>query len=196
MGRYTTVDQVRRLLRTGSTGTWQQGGQWDDQLETLIATAEAGIDNLIGVSPVNAATSPTDRRYDTPLVGRYLEVCWYTGTPATVHRVLSDGTVSDTALTGWAVEGVETADRGRRFLRRHLGWTRSAQVEVTARWGHPAVPQAVRTAAAQWAVRMWHEQSAPLGIADVGGMPMRVGTADPMIVRLIRHWMPPAAVIV
>ncbi|MDE0288756.1 MAG: hypothetical protein OXM88_09290 [bacterium] len=195
MGRYTTVDQVRQLLRAPGQGKWQHGGVWDDTIEGLIDTVEAAIENLIGASPVDAPAEAAARRYPTPFAGLLLETDWYTGDPTEIRWVRTGGTVGD-LVTGWTPEDPESTRRGRRFIRRWAGWPTERHVQVTARWGHPQIPAAVRTAAAQWAARLWHEQAAPLGIVDTeGGIPMRVGTADPRIIRLIRHWMPPGTLI-
>ncbi len=190
MGRYTTVEEVRRLLRTPGSGKWVEGGVWDETIRDHIETVEDGIDNLLEAWPVNAPDDPSER--DFLFEGVALEVDWFVGVP-TVRAVNADNTAGGSVVS--FPVGRESASRGRRFLSSER-FVQGRRYRVSARWGHPKIPAAVRTAAAQWSARRWHESSSPLGIVEMGdGGGMRVYGGEHEAAKLLAYWCPPSKLV-
>lgn len=66
-----------------------------------------------------------------------------------------------------------------------LAWGR-ASVEVTARWGWPSVPHAIREACVQLALRQFKRLDSPLGVAGFGDMgAIMVRSLDPDVARML-----------
>lgn len=67
-----------------------------------------------------------------------------------------------------------------------------ARVQVTTRWGWPAVPDTVPEAQVLWTTRLFDRRNSPNGIANQGDFgPMRVGRMDPDIVDMLSSYSNP-----
>jgi len=62
-------------------------------------------------------------------------------------------------------------------------------VEVTAKWGWPAVPDTVKQAALMLASRLYGRKASPMGVIGVGDFgPVRISRSDPDIAFLLMDY--------
>ena len=189
MTRYTdaaTVKQALRAPQNAQARTWADR-ELDPLIEASIGAAEELIDSTCGRSFDPAPEEPEARDY------------W-----ATHPRLLvvDDATGDNTTVAVNGVEVVwwrwETPPWETRPARRLVAvpphrWPLASEgpVTVTARWGWPAVPASVRTAATLMASRYFRRLDTPLGLVDVGDMAAYVPRLDPDVKTLLAPFCGP-----
>jgi len=164
--RYATVDDVKLALRSPAEGGWQDGGVWDDAISRALSSAEDLVDQACGRSFDAAPQLASDRifQYNS---GRLLLTDDFVGEPSAV-AALPLGRSPGFSLQTWQWAVRVTPTEGG-WPSRHLdvlgsGWLNRHRYKVTARFGWPAVPDAIRQASIQLAMRIFREQDAPLGL--------------------------------
>jgi hypothetical protein len=194
MGVYVDLAKLKASLK-------EQSSDRDDLLNDVIAAAEAGVDDHCGrtftVAPTAAprVLSPYGR-VAVDAAGEHLLV---PDIGSLAGLVVETGTTVAgwTPLTGVEAEPLDALDRGRAVtsLLRPGGpsWpTGATRIRVTARWGWPAVPAAVRHAATLQAHRLWKRRDSPegvLGSAEWGAV--RVARVDPDVEALLAPFRRP-----
>ena len=67
-----------------------------------------------------------------------------------------------------------------------------ASLEVTANWGWPSVPDAVKQAARMYSSRLHGRKASPMGVIGVGDFgPVRISRSDPDIAHLLMEYRRP-----
>ncbi len=67
-----------------------------------------------------------------------------------------------------------------------------ASLEVTANWGWPAVPDAVKQSTLMYSARLYSRKASPLGVIGVGDFgPVRISRSDPDIAHLLMDYRRP-----
>ena len=143
-GRYCTVAEVRQALRAPSDDeslSWDSGS-FNNSLSRNILSAESWIDDYCDQSFDAAAEDASDLVLRIALDGQTI----LTGPAASAAATL---TISGTELEDdswiWCVD-----ETGRNRIARHIELLRlrnPGPVTVSARWGWPAIPHGVKTAA-------------------------------------------------
>lgn len=109
--------------------------------------------------------------------------------------VATGTTGSWTTVTGWEAGPDNAAVYGQPFteIRAAAGWLPAfTRVQVTARWGWPAVPDQIAQAAALLAARLYRRKDSPqgvIGVPDWGAV--RVSRTDPDVEALIAPYVIP-----
>jgi hypothetical protein len=64
-----------------------------------------------------------------------------------------------------------------------------ASVEVTAKWGWPAVPDSIKQATLMLSSRLYGRKASPMGVIGVGDFgPVRISRSDPDIAHLLMDY--------
>ncbi|MEU4150835.1 phage gp6-like head-tail connector protein [Streptomyces sp. NPDC026659] len=191
---YTTAATLKLALNTSDTTR-------DALLTAAIAAASRGIDKNCGRrfwldSSATARTFNPEFRtvsYDT---GQLLIV---DDIGSTTGLVVATGDVGGayTTITDYETWPENAVALGLPItgLLRHSGtWgtTGTARVQVTAKWGWPAVPDEITQATILQALRLYKRKDSPegvLGSAEWGAV--RVGRVDPDVYELCKRFMLP-----
>lgn len=186
---YCTLNDLKASLRIADT-------EDDRLLELAIGAASRAIDGYCNRAFTAAGTALTARRFST----RNSEVCHVDDIGSTVGLTVEtdDGTgtwATVWAASDWDAEPVNASIDGQAWptMRlRAVGLYRyptayQALVRVTARYGWPATPTAIRVATTIQAARLYKRADSPLGVAgfsDLGVMRVARGL-DPDVQQLV-----------
>ncbi len=192
MGNYVALSELKSALGiTVSTD--------DAFLNLAIDSAEQSIDDLCG-RKFSADGSASARTYRAqPYLVVTDDVSTLTG--LTVKTDTSgDGTFDTTwASTDYQVEPLnnllKTTPRSVNNLRAVGSYTFPvygdglAAVEVTAKWGWPAVPDSIKQATLMLSSRLYGRKASPMGVIGVGDFgPVRISRSDPDIAHLLMDY--------
>lgn len=196
---YVTLAALKITLNlTGQTA-------FDDDLNASLSSASRGIDGACGrrfwpdanSSQVRAYTPDSSRRLmiddlitltslkvDQDGDGTYEET-WTSGTDFVLEPL--NGAVSDPV---WPYESILARKNGRRYFPCDV----EAGVQVTGKFGWPAVPSEIVTATSVLAGKLFKRaREAPFGIVSFGGADsaaaMRIARTDPDVANLISGYM-------
>lgn len=201
---YASLDELRAFLRITDAGD-------DPELSVALTAASRAIDHAtsrhFGVDDSAVA------RYYSPLSGSFqrdwgdratLEVDDISTTTGLVVKSDTAGTGSfATTLvlnTDYRLFPYNAALEGRPWTRiilsQGVGWAQAERgVEVTARWGWPAVPSAIKQATLVQASRFVKRRDAPFGVAgspEMGNELRLLARLDPdvavLVAGYVRHW--------
>ena len=193
MGSYVALSELKSALGiTGSTD--------DDFLNLAIDAAEQAIDDLCG-RVFTAAGSTSARTYRAqPYLAVTDDVSTLTGLVVKTDTS-GDGTFDQTwASTDYQVEPLNNLAKGRAvFNLRAVGdylfpvyGDGLVSLEVTANWGWPSVPDAVKQAALMYSSRLYGRRASPMGVIGVGDFgPVRISRSDPDIAHLLMDYRRP-----
>ena len=193
MGSYVALSELKSALGiTGSTD--------DDFLNLAIDSAEESIDDLCG-RVFTAAGSASARTYRAqPYLVVTDDISTLTGLVVKTDTS-GDGSFDTTwASTDYQVEPLNNLTKGRSVnnLRAVGSYTFPvygdglASVEVTAKWGWPAVPDSIKQATLMLASRLYSRKASPMGVIGVGDFgPVRVSRSDPDIAHLLMDYRRP-----
>lgn len=197
---YASVSDVQRWLGVA-------GGD-PVTIELVVETASRAIDDLCGRRFWQDA-APSSRRYGAASVSADRSTMSVDDIATTAGLAVAvdedgDGTFETTVplsqvelrpldgvvrgVSGWPYSEIVALDRLWPVSSRR------ALVQVTARWGWPAVPEQVRQACLIAVADLWKLRDAPWGVAgfgDYGAVRIR---ENPEVVRLLRPFMSRAAV--
>jgi len=151
---YADVDELKTRLRIGDTDD-------DDALTGVLDAASRAVERFCG-RQFNAAATTTVRTYPATATALLLVDDFH----ATAGLVV-DGTAYTAAVhTLEPRNGVVDGQPGWPWWRIRLasGTWSAAEVEVTAAWGWPAVPQVVVEATLTTAMEIFKMKDAPFGI--------------------------------
>ena len=185
---YCSLDELKTALRITDA--------LDDRpLESSVEAASRRIDGLCSRRFfLDTATSQRTYAPDRPRVLVIDDVATATGF---VVKLDNDGSGTfETTLTSgvdYQVEPLNALTQGQPItMLRSLGTTfpvsssRRATVQVTARWGWPAIPDAIREATILLASRHFKRNESPLGVAGFGELgAVFVRRTDPDIDTLV-----------
>lgn len=170
--QYTTLAAIKAAMRIPDTID-------DDLIVSVIEGACRRIDEECGDRHFYADTTATARVFASN-GQRVLPVDDISTTTGLLVKVDHDGDgVFETtiAATGYQLEPLNSLARSKPvgMLRAvDANWPQSstgrALVEVTARWGWPAVPAPVAEAARLTVLRLFNRFNSPLGIAGFGDL--------------------------
>jgi hypothetical protein len=193
MGNYVALSELKSALGiTGSTD--------DDFLNLAINAAEEAIDDLCGrvFTAAGAASARTYRAQ--PYLAVTDDISTLTG------LVVKTDTSGDGAFdTTWSssdyqVEPLNSLAKGRAaFNLRAVGnylfpvyGDGLVSVEITAKWGWPSVPNAVKQAALMYSSRLYGRKASVMGVIGVGDFgPVRISRSDPDIAHLLMDYRRP-----
>ena len=192
MGSYVALSELKSALGiTVSTD--------DDFLNLAIDSAEQSIDDLCG-RKFTADGSASARTYRAqPYLAVTDDISTLTGLVVKTDTS-GDGTFDTTwASTDYQVEPLnnllKTTPRSVNNLRAVGSYTfpvygdGRAAVEVTAKWGWPAVPDSIKQSALMLSSRFYSRKSSPLGVIGVGDFgPVRISRSDPDIAHLLMDY--------
>ncbi len=190
MGDYVALSELKTALGISGSGD-------DDFLNLGIDAAEQAINDLCG-RKFTADGSASARTYRAQ---SYLavtdDISTLTGLVVKTDTS-ADGTFDTTwASTDYQVEPLNNITKGRSVnnLRAIGSYTFPVYgdgqvcVEVTARWGWPAVPDTVKQAALMLASRLYGRKASPMGVIGVGDFgPVRISRSDPDIAFLLMDY--------
>ena len=192
MGNYVALSELKSALGISGSGD-------DTFLNLAIDSAEQSIDDLCGrkFTVDGSASARTYRAQPYLCVTDDIS----TLTDLTVKTDTSaDGTFDTTwASTDYQVEPLnnllKTTARSVNNLRAVGSYTFPvygdglASVEVTAKWGWPAVPDSIKQAALMLASRLYGRKASPMGVIGVGDFgPVRISRSDPDIAHLLMDY--------
>ena len=190
MGSYVALSELKSALGiTGSTD--------DDFLNLAIDSAEESIDDLCG-RVFTAAGSASARTYRAqPYIVVTDDISTLTGLVVKTDTS-GDGTFDTTwSSTDYQVEPLNNLTKGRSVnnLRAVGSYTFPvfgdglASVEVTAKWGWPAVPDSIKQATLMLASRLYSRKASPMGVIGVGDFgPVRVSRSAPDVAHLLMDY--------
>jgi len=190
MGDYVALSELKSALGiTSST---------DDAFLTLaIGAAETAINDLCG-RKFTADGSASARTYRAqPYICVSDDISTLTGLVVKTDTN-GDGTFDQTwASSDYQVEPLNNLVKGRSVNNlRAVGdylfpvyGDGLASVEVTAKWGWPAVPDPIEQATLMMAARFYSRKSSPLGVIGVGDFgPVRISRSDPDVAHLLMDY--------
>lgn len=172
----------------------QQDYDVDDRarIEAALSAAEDAVTLWTGRDFTPAITTASARVFRSTGYSRVLRVDDFNSTTGLVVKLdAGDNGAYDTTLTLGSDVVAEplnarhgglawSYDQLRRIGDDWPGYSDRARVEVTARWGWPAVPNAVAQAVKQVAAELFKRKDAPFGVAGFGEFgPVRL-SADVM----------------
>ena len=190
MGSYVALSELKSALGiTSST---------DDAFLTLaIGAAETAINDLCG-RKFTADGAASARIYRAqPYICVTDDVSTLTGLVVKTDTN-ADGTFDQTwASSDYQVEPLNNLVKGRSVNNiRAVGdylfpvyGDGLASVEVTAKWGWPAVPDPIEQSTLMMAARFYSRKSSPLGVIGVGDFgPVRISRSDPDVAHLLMDY--------
>lgn len=192
MGSYVALSELKSALGiTSST---------DDAFLTLaIGAAETAINDLCGrkFTADSAASARTYRAQ--PYICVSDDISTLTGLVVKTDTN-ADGTFDQTwASTDIQVEPLnsllKTPARSVNNLRAVGDYLfpvygdGRASVEVTAKWGWPAVPDPIEQATLMMASRLYGRKASPMGVIGVGDFgPVRISRSDPDVAHMLMDY--------
>ena len=192
MGNYVGLSELKSALGiTVSTD--------DAFLNLAIDSAEQSINDLCG-RKFTADGSASARTYRAqPYLAVTDDISTLTGLVVKTDTS-GDGTFDTTwASTDTQAEPLnnllKTTARSVNNLRAVGSYTFPvygdglASVEVTAKWGWPAVPDSIKQATLMLASRLYGRKASPMGVIGVGDFgPVRISRSDPDIAHLLMDY--------
>ena len=191
MGDYVALSELKTALGISGSGD-------DDFLNLGIDAAEQAINDLCG-RKFTADGSASARTYRAQ---SYLavtdDISTLTGLVVKTDTS-ADGTFDTTwtASTDYQVEPLNNIAKGRSVnnLRAIGSYTfpvygdGQVSVEVTAKWGWPAVPDPVKQSALMLSSRLYGRKASPMGVIGVGDFgPVRISRSDPDVAFLLMDY--------
>lgn len=177
---YITIDEAREWIRLSDRVT-----DGDPKLAACIEAACADIDRWCGRTFSPVAEEPSPRIY-AALTSRCYTDDFGSLDDLIVETSSDRSTWNELAASLWfpGPEGRETFGEPWTFIE--LSSTSTTWVRVTARWGWPDTPAAVKTAAKLVTHWLYKRSASPFGIEALDVMPTRVGgSGDPDARRLL-----------
>jgi hypothetical protein len=184
---YITGDQIRAEHQTGMVST----GAFDASYDELADVVSAAIDEHCFRSfavPTSATARTFHPTRDLCMVDELDDIADTTSLAVAVD-LTDSGTYSALSSTAWFAE---VDNRSGRVLgirsTSTFPWSVQGRrtLQVTARYGWPAVPGPVERAALIWALRLLNRRQTPTGImgfGEFGGV--RLSTIDPDVRALL-----------
>ena len=202
---YTTLAQLKKTINRSAGDTTP-----DDLLAPALEAASRAVEQWCDSRPIggfllaDSATARTFRR-DRWVQTIQLGGCWYERLPVDEFGSLNDLVVetSDDGTT-WTTQTIDSDFETwpDNALAKSLPvnslitsgcWP--ARIRVTAMWGWPAVPSAVKQATLLQAARLYKRKDSPQGLADGGELgQVRVPNLDPDVQRLL-SWLHTEALV-
>lgn len=189
---YATLPDVKTSLTKDSSD------DRDDLIVQAIAAASRWIDDRTGRRfyadrTASARVFPVlGQTYDE---GRELVLMVDDIASAEGLLVQSGGVGNWAAVTGWATGPDNALVYGRPINQLYAGrgWLPSSgRIQVTARWGWPAVPDAIAEATKMLARRFYKRKDSPQGVlGNTEWGPTRVSRTDPDVEALIAPFVIP-----
>ena len=190
MGSYVALSELKSALGiTSST---------DDAFLTLaIGAAETAINDLCG-RKFTADGSASARTYRAqPWICVTDDISTLTGLVVKTDTS-GDGSFDTTWSSSYIqVEPLNTLVKGRSVNNlRAVGdylfpvyGDGLASVEVTAKWGWPAVPDPIEQAPLMMASRLYGRKASPMGVIGVGDFgPVRISRSDPDVAHMLMDY--------
>lgn len=194
---YATLNELKSWMSIGTADTTD-----DTSLTIALNGAVAAIDQFCGRT-FTAAGTVAETRYFAALADTLCHVDDIGNlTDLVVATDLDfDGTYSTTwAATDVEVDPINAIAKGRPVvaLRARRGgsnvfprWNEEKLVKVTARWGWPSVPDAVKQATIVQAHRLHSRRRSPLGsitAPELGGGERLLSRLDPDVEVMVAHF--------
>lgn len=183
---YVTLSEVKAALRLTSAGD-------DARIEGCIEGASRAIDEICGrtfftsVSAIRVFAPSADLRtclFDDcaapPAVASWTGTGWVALTSGVDYQLLP----VSAAQTGRPYTGVEMIT-GRNFFAPSIASVRRT-VQVTALWGWPTVPHAVREACRLQAINLFKRADSPGGVVSGDFGAFRIPRIDPDVAMLVK----------
>lgn len=194
MGNYVTLTNVKDAL--GITGSGD-----DTFLNLAIDSVEELIDDLCGRSFTQdgSATAKTFRAQ--PYYAVVDDISTLTGLV-----IKTDTSADGTFDTTWATSDYQVEPLNNLAASRPV-WNLRAigdntfpvygdgqvSLEVTARWGWPAVPSAIQQVALMLSTRYYSRKASPLGVIGMGDFgPVRISRYDSDVTQMLSDYRLPA----
>lgn len=193
MGSYVSLTELKSALGiTSSTD--------DAFLNLAIDASETAINDLCG-RKFTADGSATARIYRAqPFLCVTDDISTLTGLVVKTDTA-ADGVFDQTwASSDYQVEPLNglTKGRGVNTLRAVGDYTFPvygdglASVEVTAKWGWPAIPDPIEQATLMMASRLYGRKASPMGVIGVGDFgPVRISRSDPDVAHMLMDYRRP-----
>ena len=190
MGSYVALSELKSALGiTSSTD--------DAFLNLAIGAAETAINDLCG-RKFTADGSASARTYRAqPYICVTDDISTLTG--LVVKTDTANDRVFDTTWSSsdYQVEPLNNLVKGRSVNNiRAVGdyllpvyGDGLASVEVTAKWGWPAVPDPIEQATLMMASRLYGRKASPMGVIGVGDFgPVRISRSDPDVAHMLMDY--------
>lgn len=187
---YATTDELQNLLTTDYDVAEQT-----TLYGVLLDSATAAVDNYCRRTfavPVSASARYFYPTRDRCSVFQLDDIANTTDLAVAVDTV-GTGTYSALTSSEWFAE--TNNETGMvdfiRFYSRVV-WPRynRRNIEVTARWGWPAVPEPVKQATLIWASRLYNRRESPAGVLGFGEMgAVRLPSLDPDVQVLLNPYV-------
>mgnify|MGYP003146778697 CR=1 FL=1 len=190
MGNYVALSELKSALEISSSAQ-------DAFLNLAIDAAEASIDNLCGryFTQDGATSARTYRAQPYYLATSDIST-------ATGLIVKTDTSADGSFDTTWASSDIQLEPLNNlaqalpaRYVRAVGNYTfpvygdGQVSVEVTARWGWAAVPDAIKQAALILSSRLFNRKASPMGVIGVGDFgPVRISRSDPDIAAMLLQY--------
>jgi len=190
MGSYVALSELKSALGiTSSTD--------DAFLNLAIGAAETAINDLCG-RKFTADGSASARTYRAqPYICVTDDVSTLTGLV-----VKTDTNADGTFDTTWASTDIQVEPLNNLVKGRSVNNLRAvgdylfpvygdglASVEVTAKWGWPAVPDPIEQATLMMASRLYGRKASPMGVIGVGDFgPVRISRSDPDVAHMLMDY--------
>ena len=184
MGNYVALSELKSALEISSSAQ-------DAFLNLAIDAAEASIDNLCGryFTQDGATSARTYRAQPYYLATSDIST-------ATGLIVKTDTSADGSFDTTWASSDIQLEPLNNlaqalpaRYVRAVGNYTFPVRVEVTARWGWAAVPDAIKQAALILSSRLFNRKASPMGVIGVGDFgPVRISRSDPDIAAMLLQY--------
>jgi len=190
MGSYVALSELKSALGiTSSTD--------DAFLNLAIDASETAINDLCG-RKFTADSAATARIYRAqPYICVSDDISTLTGLIVKTDTN-GDGTFNQTwASSDYQVEPLNNLVKGRSVNNlRAVGdylfpvyGDGLASVEVTAKWGWPAVPTPIEQATLMMASRLYGRKASPMGVIGVGDFgPVRISRSDPDVAHMLMDY--------
>jgi len=194
VGNYVALSTLKDAL--GITGSGD-----DTFLNLAIDSTEELIDDLCGRSFTQDGSTSAKTFRAQPYYAVTDDISTLTGLVIKTDTS-GDGTFDTTwASTDYQVEPLNNIADSRSVwnLRAVGSYTFPvygdglASLEVTARWGWPAVPSAIKQVALMLSARYYSRKASPLGVIGVGDFgPVRISRYDQDVTQMLSDYRLPA----
>jgi len=193
VGNYVALSELKSALGITSSSD-------DAFLNLAIDSSEEAIDDLCG-RVFTAAGSASARTYRAqPYVAVTDDISTTTGLVIKTDTN-GDGTYDTTwTASDYQLEPLNDLVKGRGVNTiRAVGSETfpvygdgQTGVEVTAKWGWPSVPNAIKQAALMLSSRLYGRKASPMGVIGVGDFgPVRISRSDPDVAMLLVDYRRP-----
>lgn len=187
---YITLSTLKAMLRISDNVD-------DAALQVNIDTAQATVDAICRRS-FTADTAATARTFHPSSWGVVRTDDISTTSGLIIKVDADDDGVFEETVTSYSLEPVNAIAKSQpinRIIAVDTYWPmgKRPSVQVTAKWGWPAIPEEVKTATAILAGRLFKRADSLLGVAgfgDLGAITLRA--VDPDVQRLLAPYVRPA----